>query len=493
MAVWRTYMLKKVYNCLFLYKSCALARIVDLMADKKIIGIGVAIIVIIALVAIVAFTGNQGSKAYQTTSVTSSTNSTATSTQHGSAQHGSVVLSITDPPEVPPGTNSLILSYTSIMVHENGQSNTTGFVNTSGSGSIDLLSLTNVSQIIAVANVPANTSFDSVVFTGASAKITISNATYNVTIPGSRLQIKIQGTLSSANGSALINLSPSVVQIYGQSNANQSVFVMVPFAKAIVTGSIGSSAVSRDKVGYRANINASIRAKLETNSSISISSTSLAEQGNDMVISVAVKNSGNSSVVLKHVFIRGMMASSFNGIVGADATAGATGDIRINTNVPPSINISIGSNTVIGSNSSSGSEAETHANSSVSTGHDNGSEAHSSLDLNSTIEQDLHVGNVTAKVRALVNGTLEFEHEMHSSLNFLIMQNATLSLPQSEAEAEGQNGYTLAPGANITLAFDAQAVFGESSMGVQLIQNQTYAVTVQGESGATATANATAT
>ncbi len=453
------------------------------MINKYIVAV-IAVILIAVVALAVSVGGKPGSIG---------TSSPSTSIVSGqSASQGTIVMSLTDPPEVPPGTSALVLTYTGIKIHETGASNTTGFINVTTSGSVNLLSLTNVSQIVAVAKVPANVSFDSVIFTGASAAITISNSTFNVTVPGSQLQIKIIGTLNSSNGSLLIDLTPSVVQIYGGTNASQNVFVMVPFAKAMVLGRV--SVNGHATVGARTDINASEHVKLENNSAnISISSVSLSEQANSMAVSIVVKNNENSSITLKHLFLRGMLATTFNGVVGADASPGTTPGVSINA-VP----LSVGSSVDVGANASvhiKSSENGSTGNSSGDSGSGIGirTDNQANASLNNTIKGDLHEGNVSAKVRAFVNGSLEFRHEMHSSLNFLISQNGTLSLPQTERQAEGQNGYLLGAGSSVKLTYYGNVTFGESNMGAQLIANQTYAVVVSGTDDAHASANATAT
>ena len=53
------------------------------------------------------------------------------------------VISLTDPPNVPNGTTSLMISYSAVQAHVVNASSS-GWVNIQGSGSVDLLSLVNV-------------------------------------------------------------------------------------------------------------------------------------------------------------------------------------------------------------------------------------------------------------------------------------------------------------------------------------------------------------
>ncbi|MDE1865035.1 MAG: hypothetical protein KGH94_00125 [Candidatus Micrarchaeota archaeon] len=436
------------------------------MSSKNLV-IGIAAIIIVVAILALALSGRAPSNGGQSSTVLSS-----------SGGSGTVVLSITDPPQVPPGTSALVLSYTGLKLHETGNSNSTGFIDLSSSGSVNLTSLVNVSQVVAVANVPANVSFDSIVFTGASAKITINNSTYNVTVPSSSLRVKFSGTLSSNDGGALIDLTPSVVQIYGGANATQNIFVLVPFAKAVVLGNASVNKFSA-RVGDREDLNAGEHSQIDENrSSITISSASLAEVGNNIVISVNVTNNGNNSVTIKHLFIRGALAATVNGSVGGESDNSSNESMSMHSNSSSDMGMEgIGASANMHTSMGLGSlEGGMHANAS----------------LNSTIEADLRMHNMSSEVMAFVNATLISRHNLHSSLNFIVGQNGTLSLPQSSLEAEGPNGFVLAAGSSVTLTFNGVASFGDSHIGAQFVPNESYLVAVQGTEDAHASTSVTA-
>ena len=208
---------------------------------------------------------------------------------------GTLAVQLTDPPQVPNGTQSLVIGYSGLALHEAGQSNSTGFVDLNASGSVNLMNLTNFTQTIAVAHVKLNQSFDMVRFNITSAKIDINGTVYNVSVPNNRLQIKISG-LNGTSGGALVDLSPTVLQIYA---ANQTIFLMVPAARAITINnrSINSTSVH---IGFKARVNAVAKAKLEqVRPNITITGASLTSSGNSTYLAVIVKNNANSSVTLK--------------------------------------------------------------------------------------------------------------------------------------------------------------------------------------------------
>jgi uncharacterized protein YxeA len=213
------------------------------------------------------------------------------------------IVQLTDPPQVPNGTQALTLYYSSISLHESGNANSTGFVNVAQSGSINLMELINLTQTLAVTTKIPNNYFDMVRFNITKATITISNNTYNVTVPSNRLLVKISNS-SAAAGGALVEINPSIIEVY---SGNQTIFLMVPSAKAVVVGGalVNSSSA---KVGFKAKVSESARAQLQHGiANISITSASLSQVGNNTSVSVTVKDNSNTSVSLKHVMIYGYM------------------------------------------------------------------------------------------------------------------------------------------------------------------------------------------
>ena len=67
-----------------------------------------------------------------------------------------MVFSLTDPPQVPIGTTSLVISYSSVQAHVVGSAGSGAWVNGSGSGTLDLMGLLNSSQVIGNVGLSAN-------------------------------------------------------------------------------------------------------------------------------------------------------------------------------------------------------------------------------------------------------------------------------------------------------------------------------------------------
>jgi Domain of unknown function (DUF4382) len=172
-----------------------------------------------------------------------------------------VAVQITDPPNVPQGTQNLLVSYSSVEVHVSGESNQSGWVSATGSGTVDLLALTNISETIANAKVAANSTINLVRFNITSVEITINNKTYNVTSPNNQITVAVTGTQKINSSSAvLIDFYPTI-NGHVQGNTNSTAYVMAPAARAVVVNSNSTIKINAN-VGSTATINDAIKAKL---------------------------------------------------------------------------------------------------------------------------------------------------------------------------------------------------------------------------------------
>ena len=420
----------------------------------------------------------------------------------GSASSGYVpsntlLVQLTDPPVVPPGTQALTIQYSGIGLHEMGEPNATGFTMFNASGSVNLMSLTNVTQTIAVIKTKTNVTFDMARFYISSATITINNVTYNVTLPNNEVTARIGSGLNASSGGLLIDMSPVVAQIY--TNSTHSVFVMVPSLTAVV---IGRSRITANelRIGAREGIGSQeAQAITAARGNISITNASAMTANGVTKISVTVKNNGNGTVVLKHVLISGFMLAVPRYQIGIATPMGAQSNVG--ASLP-------------------GGEIEDALNVTAAARAEG-----------SGVEAALHIPSVAmnASAEIEVRDAELFMRTAHNTLNFLITSNATLALPHNIGEDLGQNGYPLASGSSVTLTFNGTISFGIGMEGygnaaavgainsstargnasanaairmppipggfitVELIPNQTYEIDVAGTVGARATASVKAT
>ena len=243
---------------------------------------------------------------------------------------------LTDPPHVPAGTQALNIEYSSLQVHiiDTGNASASGWVNGTGSGSLDLMQLLNVTQDIGSAKIPANAEINAVRFQITNASIVVNGTAYNAIVPNGNLTTSIAGTVS-ANTSILLDLSPVVVSIFTN---NTAAFVLVPSVKAVFIGN-----QSAQQTGAKMRLNENESERLHAASGISITNATLSVAGNNTVLSVTVKNDANKSVDIHHVTLFGVGVS-------AKAIMGASVNISGNTNDIPAImeSASNGANSPLG-------------------------------------------------------------------------------------------------------------------------------------------------
>ncbi len=181
----------------------------------------------------------------------------ATSIHQGTSK---LAVQMTDPPSVPSGTQQLLVTYSSVEVHASGNGNQSGWVNASGSGTVDLMALTNITNTIASTNVAENSTINLVRFDITSARIVINGTAYNVTMPNSQINIAITGQqkINSSSSAVLVDLFPTVT---ARGSGSASGYVLVPAARAIVINS--NSTVSIDSnVGSTASISVPVGARI---------------------------------------------------------------------------------------------------------------------------------------------------------------------------------------------------------------------------------------
>lgn len=385
------------------------------------------------------------------------------------------LIQLTDPPQFPNGTQSLILNYSNIALHETGKSNSTGFVNLNYSGSINIYNLTNLTQTIGVAKFPKNMTFDMIRLNISNAQITINNKTYNITVPGNKILIKFNKNLNSSYNLSLIDLVSSVVQIY---SANQTLFILVPSARAVVVSNYSINATNR-AIGAKIPMHPAIKHEIENSKpNISITNAFISSSNNITNISVTVKNNGNASVVLRNLFINGYMQlqnphafnANIRGKVNMQPTGLSKGLVNNVTSIGKSVisNVSeimgnknitnmvnnitssiINANALPISNNTRNQVSDaleylknnnknwnlTSITSQLSTylSHLNQSSKQKILGIisnktNLSVIGDMHNFNISS-FKNIMDNVTKFNDNYHNMLNFIILQNGSLSLP----------------------------------------------------------------
>ncbi len=200
-------------------------------------------------------------------------------------------VALTDPPEVPYGTSSILLNYTGVAVHT---TEGTWYSNASASGSVDLMALQNLSVVIADVRVPANATVNVVRLYISNATIVINGTSYPLLLPSGELTIPIINA-SRAQG-ALVDLQPRVTIAYV---GDQPVYIMAPAAVAVPLNFTAPP-------GHTFAVPKHVRDELERfRANLVITSASISVSGNVTTITITVKNEGNETVEIYGVRVHG--------------------------------------------------------------------------------------------------------------------------------------------------------------------------------------------
>lgn len=212
------------------------------------------------------------------------------------SSQGTLSVLLTDPPTVPENVSAVYITYSQVQVHIADAGNQSGWYSLTGSGEINLMSVVNVSQTIANANLPAG-NFNGFRFNVTQVVVTYNNVNYTglmiynhntlyTWIPGG---ISVSAAQSSA---ALIDLAPTVILAGTPQNPT---FVFIPASKGFVIPSSAIPAQSR-QIGERHQLEGnSWWSSIEAGTKFGISKVLLTPNS----LQITVTNEGSSSVDLR--------------------------------------------------------------------------------------------------------------------------------------------------------------------------------------------------
>jgi hypothetical protein len=231
----------------------------------------------------------------------------STSTSNGSqgGQLAPLAIRLTDPPQVPSLTTSLNLTYTSLVLLVGEPTTTQGELSTTtvtvtptgGSATIDLLKLQNVSQTIAMANVPNGTVLYSVTFNVKNITIDVNNTVSVVSLAaaGTSFEVTIAHPSAFSSGDfALLQLNPVVVN-------TPSGYQLIPSSVGVMAHGNGPDQVGEDHQLTNDEDNQLGSARGNVSSRI----VALSVSGNVTTFTVLVNNSASIPVSLAGIGLHG--------------------------------------------------------------------------------------------------------------------------------------------------------------------------------------------
>jgi len=236
-----------------------------------------------------------------------------------------LVIQLTDPPQVPPATKSLNLTYSalSLLVGEpsSGGKLTTSTVSVTpsgGSATLNLLKLQNISQTIASANLPNGSVVYSVTFTVSGIAINVNGTASPVTLAtgGSTFLVTISQPSSLVGENvALLQLNPVIV-------GTPSGYQLIPSAVGVIRHSAGQG---QEQVGSQQQLTKDEDDELETaRGNVTANLVALSVTGNSTTASVQVRNAGTVAVTLNAIGLHGNFTASGTGCQTRGSTTTTT-------------------------------------------------------------------------------------------------------------------------------------------------------------------------
>ncbi len=219
------------------------------------------------------------------------------------AQSSSIVqIGLTDPPTVPFGTQALYINYSGIAVHTVGGVGPE-WIETNSSGTVNLLSLINVSKIISSVEVSHNSRINEVSFKIDSAQLELNNARYNVVVPTGNITAAITDN-STINSSSeiILDFSPVVFQVY---KGGEEGFLMLPGIEAMLgKGKKVTVGLFKREYGKDIALNREDYTDLRFGRYMKIVSVSISnEASGNISISADIENTGSRNISLKNFVI----------------------------------------------------------------------------------------------------------------------------------------------------------------------------------------------
>ncbi len=416
-----------------------------------------------------------------------------------------IPIRITDPPEVPQGTQALYINYSSIAVAvaRNGGMK---WITSNSSGTLNLMRLINYTQIVGEIAVGQGSTVDSVVLNITSASIVIDNETYPVHLLGNEVTATVEkGKELNKSSDVLLDFAPIVTPEYTK---NSTTFVMLPYLRAFVTQAPeeqkGRTAITGAEAPYPLDPHyRNIFSRESWN--ITITNVKLVPDGNKTEFSVTLSNKGNRSADILGVVIYENPPSFFNTSnfserwpawaesgLGQNSTqypqGTDTGPKPGNDNGPRLPDI--GGAGSIGDNVPQGPQGADRIvrrmNCSANLNGPTGpmtikwcQQSNSSIEINASAISDImpYLGGeaLGAKLTTSVNDIIisgsgermgpgpAFMLAHPAGINFIVDKNGTLAMPEQRIgdNSIGAAGYTLAANTSITLVYRGVLGIGE--------------------------------
>ncbi len=352
-----------------------------------------------------------------------------------------IAVELTDPLSLPSGTSSLVLNYTNFSVFTKNNVQT----NFSASGSVNLLNLSNYSDVIAIIKVPSNTLIQKVAINIKSGYIVIDNNTYPLNVINGSSPIAVVSFIAKDTG-LMVRLNPGILEFYNATN-NQTKFGLEPYGQAFGLSNhyVNSTEI---KVHGHILINSSIRAEFgryKPNVTITSSYLEVNNSSNETSLTINVRNNNNYPIIIRNVMLYGNM--QLKGI--NYGMASPMMPFNASYKVKPIFvlgNNSSNMNHTILPNITRGNHLMPNINNILP--------KNVASNINVSIYSHLKRYNMSNfNISETVANAEMFRYQYHNVLNFLVLSNGSMELPFNYLFDYAQKGYVINPNSNAALHY----------------------------------------
>ncbi len=226
------------------------------------------------------------------------------------AKAGQFPIMLTDPPNVPEGTTLLDLTYSNILLHISHSDNTSTWLPVEAKGTVNLLSLVNVSQTLAAVTLPEDSEVNKIQFTIEDVAAKVNGTDYIVTPLSDTIGLTVQNSkTNSAQSGVLVDFNPTLIETQSIDADGNTVnlYVLVPSATARIISGLSSE---QTKVGAVTSLRPQDIAELkadreEFSRDLAITAAYLSVKGNQTSFSVTLENQGTSTFRLFGLTLQG--------------------------------------------------------------------------------------------------------------------------------------------------------------------------------------------
>lgn len=226
--------------------------------------------------------------------------------QSGPSSTGQLTVMGTDPPASASGVTDSKAHYSSVSAHRAGSDMSSGWVQVSGSGSIDLTATSGTAQTMATDKVAAGT-YDAFRFNVDSVQVTYQGQEYMATVASTTLTAQSQSKVlvnSSSSAAAVVDMRTFIINV-GNSSKPQFVFS----ATAEATGVPSSTLLS---ISLQIGASVDLSAQAWWNSFVAKTSSDLTFTATLSTTSFDLKaqNSGSADAEIQEVIVTPMSVSA---------------------------------------------------------------------------------------------------------------------------------------------------------------------------------------